>query len=512
MPGPEVWTGHGELNVKDLSFCNVSLTYTHDGHVEPVNTQVYLPLKDAWNGRMVGIGGGGWAAGLMEISKQEMVGGVSEGYLAVGTNGGGDPFHPSPENWMLHDNGTVNAYLLELFASQALEDAANIGKAVAKSFYGSAPRYSYWQGCSQGGRQGLELAQKFPEAYDGILAVAPALNIPSFLVANYWLPFLMDRSGEYPHRCEFDAIREAAIAECDHEDGISDGIIADPSVCLSKFSPLDLIGTTIPCPTSEGKRNISRIAAIVAEAAWTGTKMHNGVPMGYASSPDADLVNQYGRARTNCVDGVCHESDPSPLTIAFLTKMVRKDINLTKITQYGYEKLYHTAKGQYDHILASNNPDLSKFRDKGGKILSIHGLADEIIPPGGTQKYYEAVLERDPNARDYFRHFDAPGLGHCPAGQGPTPTNSFADLVAWVEQGKTPETLLARGRPRSRGNVVQRPLCVYPLVARYRGTGDENDPRNFYCADEYLSATPIKLVLKRARNYWGAKPKTNDEL
>lgn len=512
LPGLGYWIGHDTLNITDLSFCNVSLTYTHDGHTEPINTHVYLPLGQDWNGRMVGIGGGGWAAGLYDLSNQHMCGAVSEGYVAVGTDGGGDPWHPDPANWMLNTDGTVNMYLLETFAQTALGEAATIGKAVAKSFYGRAPSYSYYSGCSQGGRQGLMLAQKYPDAYDGVLSVAPALNIPSFLVANHWLSLLMNRIGEYPHKCEFEALRQAAIAECDYEDGVPDGIISKPGVCLSMFNPYDLVGTTIPCSTTTGKRKISRTAAKVAEAAWTGYKMHNGVSLWYPSSPDASLVNDFGQARTRCKGERCTATDPSLLSTSFMRNMVRKGVNLTTLKPYGHEIMFHSAKAQYDHLLASDNPDLTRFRDKGGKILSFHGLADEIIPPAGSQKYYEAVLEHDPEAHDYFKYFDAPGLGHCFGGKGPYPTTSFADLVAWVEEGRVPETISAKGPPNTKGEVTRRPLCTYPLVARYVGTGDQNDPRNFYCAEEYLSTTPWKLTMKRAMKFFSKKRTFKDEL
>lgn len=512
LPGLGYWIGHDTLNITDLSFCNVSLTYTHDGHTEPIHTHVYLPYEEDWNRRMKGIGGGGWSAGLYELSIQHMAGAVSEGYVAVSTDGGGNPWFPDPANWMLNADGTVNMYLLETFAHTALGDAAKIGKAIAESLYGAEPEYSYYEGCSQGGRQGLMLAQKYPDAYDGVLSVAPALNIPSFLVANYWPSLLMNQVGEYPHKCEFEALRHAAIADCDYEDGIGDGIISNPSACLSIFNPFDLVDTTIPCSTATGERKISRTAARVAEAAWSGYKMHNGVPFWYPSSPDASLINQFGQARTLCEGDKCTASDPSRLATTFLRDMVRRGVNLTKIKPFGFDILFHSAKEQYDSVLATDSSDLTNFRNKGGKILSFHGLSDEIIPPAGSQKYYESVLEHDPEARDYFRYFDAPGLGHCFGGIGPYPTNSFADLVAWVEHGKVPETISAKGPANEKGQTAQRPLCTYPLVAQYRGTGDQKHPDNFYCTEEYLSTTPMKVMMKRAKKFFRIRKKPRIEL
>lgn len=148
----------------------------------------------------------------------------------------------------------------------------------------------------------------------------------------------------------------------------------------------------------------------------------------------------------------------------------------------------------------------------GGKILSFHGLADEIIPPGGTRNYYETVLGTDPDAEDYFRYFEAPGLAHCFGGRGPYTTQSFSDLVAWVEQGKAPDILLARGASNREGRVMQRPLCAYPLVARYKGAGDPDDPSSFYCAENHSSTTPMKLMLQRLKRLFTTKTKVDGEL
>ena len=180
------------INVTGLDFCNVSIQYTHPGQNDHINVQVWLPLS-RWNGRFMGTGGAGYATGLGEHT---LASAVSLGYSAVATDGG----HASlavfdAATWALSSPGNVNWVLLQDYAAVALDDAATIGKAVTAAYYGSPPKFSYWNGCSTGGRQGLMLAQRYPSQFDGILASAPAISFPSFSVATYWPQLVMNQLG-----------------------------------------------------------------------------------------------------------------------------------------------------------------------------------------------------------------------------------------------------------------------------------------------------------------------------
>jgi hypothetical protein len=168
------------LKITSLNFCNVNITYTHPGYNDSINIQVWLPLT-GWNERFQGTGGAGYATGVMD---QALAPAVAQGYAAVSTDGG-HAVDALTESWALVSSGNVNFDLLEDFASIALNDMTVLGKAVTKSYYGMAPNFSYWNGCSTGGRQGLMIAQRYPNDYDGILAGAPAINWPSFIVAEY---------------------------------------------------------------------------------------------------------------------------------------------------------------------------------------------------------------------------------------------------------------------------------------------------------------------------------------
>ena len=185
---------HFTLNVTGLNFCNVTVQYTHPGQNDSINVQLWLPLE-GWNGRFMGTGGGGYAT---ETGFQSLPYAVSMGYSAVATDGGhvSEQYY-DPSSWALISPGNVNWALLQDFAAVALDDAATIGKAVTTAYYGSAPEYSYWNGCSTGGRQGLMMAQRYPSQYDGILAAAPAIQWPSGIVAQYWPQLVMNQLGAY---------------------------------------------------------------------------------------------------------------------------------------------------------------------------------------------------------------------------------------------------------------------------------------------------------------------------
>jgi Tannase and feruloyl esterase len=183
---------HFGVNVTGLDFCNVTVQYTHPGQNDSINVQIWLPVS-TWNGRFMGTGGGGFATA---IGEQTLAYAMSLGYSAVATDGGhlSNVYYDVP-TWALTSPGNVNWVLLQDFAATALDDAATIGKAVTTAYYGSAPKYSYWSGCSTGGRQGLMMAQRYPSQYDGILAGAPAINWASLIISGYWPQLVMNQLG-----------------------------------------------------------------------------------------------------------------------------------------------------------------------------------------------------------------------------------------------------------------------------------------------------------------------------
>jgi feruloyl esterase len=246
------YPNHGAVNITGAAFCNVSTIYTHPGGNDAVNVQVWLPTN-TWNGRLQGIGGSGWTGGLPGPALPGMAGAVNEGYATYATDAGLGLSANSitPVSWALPEEGKPNRRLLQNLASDSLYEGALIAKNFTAAFYAKPPAYSYFSGCSQGGRQGLMLAQRYPDLFDGIAAAAPGINWNPFVVGAIWPNFLMSLYGVAPPSCEVAALTAAAIKACDGLDGVVDGIISDPEAC--KFDPLELAGTTIDCPDLKQK-------------------------------------------------------------------------------------------------------------------------------------------------------------------------------------------------------------------------------------------------------------------
>ncbi|RDW63821.1 hypothetical protein BP5796_10323 [Coleophoma crateriformis] len=415
-----------------VNFCNVTVTYTHPGWNDTIHATVWLPTQDKWNGRLQALGGGGYSASFGALYTTQA---VAKGYVAIGTDAGhvaGDAASLTPNTWALTSPGNVNLYLLEDWGSRSLHEMAVIGKAVTEAFYGTEPVYSYFSGCSGGGRQALEIAQKYPEDFDGIIAAAPAINIES-----YWAAQVMRDLSTYPPACEIDAFTKAAIQVCDDLDGLQDGIIALP-------------GAT---------RQFTSAGATVVQAAWTGPRSQDGKTGWFGLNKDASLTSYY--AATTCTSNLTCSAAPLGLFSSWITYFSAKnpDFDLGNMTDAQFFSYLTQSQDEYHSLVAAANPDLSGFRAAGGKMISWQGLADEAIPPNGTVAYFQ----------------QAPGVGHCQTTVGPNPNGAFDQLVAWVENAVVPETLTAVD---TSGNT--RNLCAWPLQQIYMG-GNSSDPDSFNC-------------------------------
>ncbi|KAJ5487139.1 hypothetical protein N7530_001439 [Penicillium desertorum] len=469
---------HGGVTAQNLNFCNITVTYKHTGKNDAINVGVLLP-SDFWNERLQGIGGNGYVAGLTSTTAFGMIAAASEGYVAISTDGG----HTSddPADWGLLENGMPDYNTMYNFGIASLGDAAVIGKSLAESAYGSKPKYSYWTGCSQGGRQGLALAQQYPEAYDGIVASAPAINWPQFSMGGYWTQFVMNQLDEYPYHCELNAVTGAALSACDSADGLVDGIISDPDSCV--FDPFALVGTQINCSDTGSQLRISAATAKIVNATWAGARDSQGNFLWYGFNPGTALTGENTPANTKCANGTC-TAVSSQLYNRWAQVFVEHNLNFTlrNITHQKYDHLFRESVQQWNSVFGTNNPDLSKFRDAGGKMLSYHGLMDEVIPPNGTRSYYEAVTAGDSSVHEYYKLFEAPMMGHCFGTKGGYPSTMFESLVAWVESGNAPTSLPVKYSPED-GKTYDRILCPYPQQAKYKGTGDVTSADAFYCAE-----------------------------
>ncbi|EAQ83412.1 hypothetical protein CHGG_09816 [Chaetomium globosum CBS 148.51] len=454
--------------IHNATFCNVTVSYTHPGQEDKLFVETWLPIENpTWNDRLQASGGAGWAAGRQAVTYEMMVGSLADGYASTTTDAGlGNNLDPAV--WAVKSPGNINWYNVNNFASVALNDQAIIGKDVVESFYGRPAAYSYFNGCSQGGRQGMMLAQRYPTAYDGITAGAPAMYLPRTAPAMYWPQEVMNMLNNYPYGCELEAITAAAISECDDLDGVVDGIISDIDACLAAFNPSKLIGTPVPNCRQAGNETvkIGTAATVIANATWHGVITANGAWTWYGLGPGTDISNEgltalsiAGTAATKCDSGVC-VGRPNQLAVDWLEAFVGKgdpSLDISKLTYSQFDDMVHSGRQIYGSF-ESADPDLSRFRDAGGKLLSWHGLKD---------------------TSDFYRHYEFPGLGHCFDRASGQPTSLFDQLRTWVENGTAPEHTPVDVKVLD-GSIQHRIVCPYPQVAKFQEKGCE-DPAEASC-------------------------------
>jgi hypothetical protein len=464
----------------NLSFCDVSITLTHPGSNDTVLVEIWLPPKSTWNGRFQGAGGGGYSVGF----NTSLGPAVANGYAAAYTDGGnlGYGFRFLPD--ALLPNGSLNFPLLENYASRSIHDMAVAAKQVIAAYYGRPQEYSYFNGCSGGGRQGYMESQRYPKDFDGIMAASPAINAVKAIVALQWPYVVMQNEDTAPSQCVFQAFIDASVKLCDSLDGVQDGVISDIEEC--HFDPFSMVGKSVTCYGEA--QTITKAEANVYYQILDGPRTPDGDKLWYGWAIGTGFNGLYtGNVQITTTNGTTIPS-PQILSNQFISYLLEHEpnFNTSGITYTQYFQLFSQALKDYENILGTDSPDLSAFRNAGGKLLSWHGLSDSILPPQGTLDYrlrVDAVMGGPEKVNEFYRLFLMPGVNHCGGGYGPWPTESFNTLVAWVENGIVPETL--RGDyVDTEGELVVRNICVYPEVSRYVG-GDLKVPESYVCAGSY---------------------------
>jgi hypothetical protein len=459
-----------------LRICDLLVVLNHRGSNDRVLVRVWLPL-DNWNGRFVGAGGGAFYGSLFDLEFGQA---VARGYAVAGTDAG--LFTNMTEDlnrgsWVLKEKGHINTDLLTNWVSRSVHDMAVIGKAVTEAYYGAKPKFSYWYGCSTGGRQGYMEAQRHPKDFNGILAIAPSVNSPILSNANMWPQIIMNQLKVFPPPCVFEKFLREMIAACDEVDGVKDGIIVDPSSCT--FDPSVVVGTNAICDGVS--RAVSSQEAEVVRQILKGPFSASGDRLWYGISLGTPF---FGAAKTETRNGTV-VGVPYSTAEAWIRYFLKKDAsyNPSSATFAEMEQYVHQSIAEYGEIYDSINPDLSAFHQAGGKLLTWHGVADEMIPYQGTVRYrrdMERKLGGAAAVDDFYRLFFAPGVQHCGGGAGPVPTDPLADLVSWVEDGKPPEIMHAATK-NSQGTLITRNLCLYPRIWKYMGQGDVNVAESWTC-------------------------------
>ncbi len=446
-----------------------------------INIEVRLPLAN-WNGRYQQYGNGGWAGA---INTGTLKAASKEGYVAAATDdgharGAGDAA------WAVgHPEKLID------FGHRAVHVTSVHAKALINALYGKAPSKNYFLGCSDGGREALMEAQRYPEDFDGILAGAPANDWSHLFTGFIWneQALLKDEASFIP-ASKLPAIQKAVVAACDSVDGVKDGLIEDPRQC--RFDPNVLLckdGAT-ECLT---KPQIEALAKIYAgpKNSRTGKQIYPGFPPGTEAIAGGWAPWIIGNPREKSLQFAFGNSYYGQ---AVFEKM---DWNFRSF-EFDADIDYGDRKAGVH--LNSANPDLRSFRANGGRLIQYHGWGDAAIPALGSIQYYDAVSEffgRFPDARaaspaklaDFYRLFLVPGMGHCAGGlganqfgqSGSAPTDPERNIVValerWVEQGTAPDKIIATGT-----GGLSRPLCPYPQVVRYNGTGNPNEAASFSCA------------------------------
>jgi feruloyl esterase len=418
---------------------------------------VVYRLPQNWNGKFLGLGGGGWAGNIkLDIAEP----GLTRGYATAQTDGG----HPGTG---VRDTSWANDITITDFAFRAVHQMTVIGKSVVAKYYGRDHSRAYFHGCSTGGRQGLMEVQRYPRDYDGVIAGAPVYSLvtqTSAIVRNQ----AFAREGAQLTTEQLEALNAASLQACDTKDGLKDGIVTDPRLC--DFDP-----GVLAC-----KENSKGLCLRPPQLAAV-RRMYAGVKTS-AGETVAPPLTRGGEA--DWARFIAATSPPTPTSAVgidglrgaifgnpdFELDAFDPDRDFRTVRDSGFARQYEAA-----------DPDISAFVERGGKLLLWHGWDDAGPSPFMTIDYFERMRQvtgpKVKSVDDGARLFIAPGVYHCRNGPGADQFDLLGTIDAWVEQDAAPESMLAT---RTDGSL-SRPLCRYPALPRYKGRGKPAEAASFVC-------------------------------
>ena len=431
-------------------------------HLKPVDDseikiEVWMP-ESGWNGKFLGVGNGGWSGA---ISYPGMGQALKRGYATASTNTGHDGPGGDASFALGHPEKLID------FAYRAVHEMTVKGKAIIAAYYGNGARLSYWNGCSSGGKQGLKEAQRFPRDYDGIVAGAPANYWTHLMAGDLWpAQATLKDAASYIPKEKYALIHRAVLEQCDALDGVKDGVLEDPRLC--RFDP-----KLIQCSDADAPTCLTPAQAEAARKIYAGP--HN---------PRTGKQVFPGLAIGSELTWGALAGGPSPFQIVdnHFKYIVFKDPKWDFRT-LNFDKDIALADKVDNNTLNAIDPNLREFTGHGGKLILYHGWNDQLIAPENSIDYYESVLSAMGGMNTVgksVRLFMAPGMTHCAGGAGPDKFDSIGALEQWVEAGKPPDRLVASHATDGKVDRT-RPLCPYPQIARYRGTGSTDDANNFVC-------------------------------
>ena len=431
-----------------------------------IHFSVWLP--DAWNGKFV-MGGQGGFAGRVE-SQALAMGALQKGYAVAGTDTGHSAQGAADGDWAMGDVERIVNY-----AHVAIHRVTAVSKATVAARYGRAPEKSYFAGCSNGGREALMSAQRYPDDFDAIIAGAPAINFQGITAA-----FLTITQKMYPDPKKLDTptldkpardiLAKAVLDKCDELDGLKDGIMADPRACTFDVK-------TIQC--KGGKKDACLTPAQVAAVEvirngpmLNGKAFHVGYPYGGEVNDAgwgtwlAGKKDGIGKGRPSLAYGFGGD---------FMRFFVKQDPNWSYLTL----NLATLPKDMeaIQKTVSPTDPDLSAFRKHGGKLLMYHGWSDPALSPNMSIKYVDEVYAKDATAKNDVRLFMLPGVLHCQGGPGPDRVDTLDILDKWAHGGAAPDDVTASFATGGGARKV----CAYPKATKYAGAGDGRTPSQFNC-------------------------------
>jgi hypothetical protein len=445
-----------------------------------INIIIELPLsavdggrggaQGAWNGRVLGIGGSGCSGYLLEPLYPGLDTYLNEGYVLSGNDLG----HGTGDGCELGVNadGTYNMQFIDDLIRTGIKQQVLWSKAIAKMYYTMDAKYAYWIGCSTGGRQGYLLAQELGDELDGIEADAPAIYWTRFQTAQLWGQIVMrELVGAPITPAKLEQAKTSAIAACDGDDGISDGIISDPRTC--HFSAQANICGAASAPS---KNCLTAAEAKAIDKIWDGPRNEGQKRIWFGLDRGTDF---------NYLDG----SEPSPLGVTqFHWDKHNSEFDWKRVTLAEYADVAELGSRNIADV-TDTDASLDAFKAHGGKLMTNVGTNDGAIFPRGVIHYYRQMASRygvggKPDfekLQKFYRLFLAPGVDHCGRGAGPEPIDPFVALVNWVEHDVAPDSLLASGGTAAPASGRTRRLCPYPQKAIYNGSGSTDDAKNFHC-------------------------------
>jgi Tannase and feruloyl esterase len=463
------------------AFCRIALRVAPE-----IDIEVWLPLT--WNQRYQAVGNGGYAG---VISYAQMAVALRDGYATASNDTGHASDSPAPlldGSFALAADGSLDYQAIRDFAWRSTREMTLKAKPIIRAFYGTGPSYSYWTGCSTGGREGLMSVQRFPEDYDGVLVGAPAINWDRFIPSNLWPRIAVHEIVGAPALSfsKLLTVTADATAACDSADGVTDGVINDPRSCM--YDPVESIcqagGDPASCLTAQEAEAVRQI--------WKGPQRDTGQRLWFGPERGASLIP------------LAAETPLSQLNFSYLQYWIMQDpgFDWQSLTTDTFEPVFRTSQWKFHEIIGTDDDNLQGFRLRGGRILMWHGEADDVIPTRGSLNYYDRARSGNggqTHVDDFFRLFMAPGVGHCSGGPGPNEFGQrgfaqwpqpdaghdmFRALVRWVEEGIPPDRIIATkyvNDDPAQGVLRTRPLCPFPQTAAWTGTGSTDAAANFAC-------------------------------